>query len=484
MFDIAGFSKTVVLCVGDVMLDRFIVGEVKRISPESPVPVLNIAHTKDVPGGAANVGRNVCSLEGACILVGVIGDDEAGRKIAALLGESESIVADLVCLPDRLTAEKTRFVAQGQHLLRADREDSAPISAAVETIIVEKVARHIGHCHALVLSDYAKGVLTDRVLADCIGLARRHGVPVVVDPKSPSFSRYDGATIITPNIAETAAAVGVVATNDALAESAGHAALEQAAVDAILITRAGQGMTLVDRQAGVVHLPTSAREVFDVVGAGDTVVAALALALGAGWPMRQGASLANVAAGLVVGKRGTAVVSQSELLEELGRISLEETGQSSIKSSGVKALLGRRKTWEKERLTVGFTNGCFDILHIGHLRTLEFARRHCDRLVVGLNSDASVARLKGPSRPINGVEDRVRMLSALTCVDAVIVFEEDTPAAIIEALQPDLLVKGADYRAEEIVGASTVLARGGKVLTCPLVPDRSTTKIIEKATLS
>ena len=484
MIDLSNFSKVVILCIGDVMLDRFIIGAVRRISPESPVPVLHIGETKNVPGGAANVGRNILSLGGSCILVGVVGDDFVGRELTDQLLAGGGIIPEFVSVSDRPTAEKTRFVAQGQHLLRADREDIGPISTRAETEIIEKVARHIGECHALVLSDYAKGVLTERVTASCIKLAREHGVPVIVDPKSPKLSRYDGATVVTPNISETAAAVGVFATTDELAEVAGRAALASAAVGAILITRAEHGMTLVDREAGVVHLPASAREVFDVVGAGDTVVATLALALGTGWPLAQGARVANVAAGLVVGKHGTATVSQSELLEELGRLSLEATGQSSIKDSDVDNLLDRRKAWRKDRLTVGFTNGCFDILHIGHLRTLEFARRHCDRLVVGLNSDASVARLKGPSRPINGIEDRVRMLSALSCVDAVVVFEEDTPANIIEALEPDLLVKGADYQTTEIVGAASVLARGGKVITCPLVPDRSTTKIIEKAALA
>ena len=327
----------------------------------------------------------------------------------------------------------------------------------------------------------AKGVLTDRVIAECIALARHRGVPVVVDPKSPVLSRYDGATVVTPNIGETTAAVGIAPTTDALAEAAGRKALAGAALAAVLITRAEHGMTLVDRVHGVSHFPTNAREVFDVVGAGDTVVATLALALAAGMPLLDGARLANAAAGLVVGKRGTATVTQSELLDELGRLSIEATGESDTKYSELRGLAERRRQWGADRLKVGFTNGCFDILHIGHLHTLDFARSHCDRLIVAINSDASVRRLKGPTRPINGQDDRARMLAALTCVDAVIVFDEDTPAEIIDALQPDLLVKGADYAVGEIVGGATVLARGGQVLTCPLLPDRSTTKIIEKS---
>lgn len=484
MFDLSNFSNIKILCVGDVMLDRFVIGEVKRISPESPIPILHIKETKNVPGGAANVGRNALSLGGSCILVSVVGDDPAGRELKELLLASGGIVPDFVSVCDRPTVEKMRFVAQGQHLLRADREEAGPISTTAEIEIIDKVARHIKDCDALVLSDYAKGVLTEYVLAACIALAKEHGLSVVVDPKFPQLSRYNGATIVTPNMAEIAAAVGVLATTDASAEAAGRLALDAAAVDAILITRAELGMTLVDREAGVVHIPACAREVFDVVGAGDTVVATLALALGAGWTRAQGAQVANVAAGIVVGKQGTATVSQTEVLDELDKIGLEETGQSSVKDSDLTKLLERRKAWRADQRTVGFTNGCFDILHIGHLRTLEFARRHCDRLVVGLNSDASVARLKGPSRPINSIEDRVRLLSGLSCVDAIVVFDDDTPARIIEALEPDLLVKGADYQPAEIVGATSVLARGGMVLTCPMVPDRSTTKIIERAALA
>ena len=481
MIDLSLFSQAVVLCIGDVMLDRFVTGDVKRISPESPVPVLLVTKREDIPGGAANVGRNIVSLGGKCVLIGAIGEDVAGRELAELLAVGDRIVPDLVSIAMRPTAEKTRFVAQGQQLLRADREETAAIPPEAETAILDKVAGHIGDCRALVLSDYAKGVLTERVIVESIRLAREHNVPVIVDPKSPKLDRYRGATVVTPNSSETAAAVGVAPTTDALAEAAGRKALADAAFEAILITRAEHGMTLVERGAGVTHLAASAREVFDVVGAGDTVVATLALALCAGWPLAESARLANAAAGLVVGKRGTATVSQSELLDELGRISLIETGRSATKYSRVESLVERRKQWAKDGLSVGFTNGCFDILHIGHLHTLEFARENCDRLIVAVNGDDSVSRLKGAGRPINGVEDRVRMLSALTFVDAVVVFDEDTPGAIIDSLQPDVLVKGADYSLGEIVGASTVLGRGGKVLICPLIPDRSTTRLIERA---
>ena len=477
---VSAFSDQTVLCVGDVMLDRFVSGVVNRISPESPVPILFATGAQNIPGGAANVGRNIVALGGGCVLVGAVGDDAAGRELVHLLAQSGAIQPALVTVPARPTAEKTRFVTSGQHMLRVDREDAAPLSEAAQDQVIARVAAHIGACRALVLSDYAKGVLTDRVVRETISLARVRGVPVVVDPKSPVLSRYDGATVVTPNSGETAAATGVAPLTDALAEEAGRRALAGADIAALLITRAEHGMTLVERERAS-HFPSNAREVFDVVGAGDTVVATLSLALAAGMPLLEGARLANAAAGLVVGKRGTATVSQAELLDELGRLSIVATGESDTKVSELRGLAERRREWGAQGLKVGFTNGCFDILHIGHLHTLDFARRHCDRLIVAINADASVRRLKGPTRPINGEDDRARMLAALTCVDAVVVFEDDTPAQTIAALQPDLLVKGADYALGEIVGADIVLARGGRVLTCPLLPDRSTTKIIEKS---
>ena len=324
MIDLSSFTDTIVLCVGDVILDRFVSGDVKRISPESPVPVLLATGEQTLPGGAANVGRNVVSLGGKCILVGVIGDDAAGRELTNILAEGDGIDPDMVTVSARPTAEKTRFVSQGQHLLRLDREKTHSLSVEAEDAVIGAAARHIAGCHALVLSDYAKGALTDRVIIETIALAKNIGVPVVVDPKSPNLSRYDGATVVTPNMSETVAAVGLSPVTDALAEEAGRIALRDAALDSILITRAEHGMTLVPRDEGATHLKACAREVFDVVGAGDTVVATLALALGSRRPLEESARLANVAAGLVVGKRGTATVSRSELLDELGRISLHQ----------------------------------------------------------------------------------------------------------------------------------------------------------------
>lgn len=480
MSELPDFTKIRVLCVGDVMLDRFVEGSVQRISPESPVPIVLRQNTTNVPGGAANVGRNVSALGGRCTLVGAVGDDPIGAELQALLSACGRIDPVMVVDAARPTIEKVRFVAQGQHLLRVDREQPGDVSREGARDIVAEVEKRIADHDVLILSDYAKGVLTDALIADVIAAARKAGVPVVVDPKSPRLGRYAGATVVTPNANETMEATGIVVVEDADAERAGTAALAMADIAAILITRAGRGMSLVDRNGEVAHLSASAREVFDVVGAGDTVVATLALCLGSGMEMTDAARLANAAAGLVVGKHGTATISRSELADELARLSHVGLVPSQLKVISASRAVALRSQWEREGLTVGFTNGCFDILHVGHIQILEFARAQCDRLIVAVNDDASVRRLKGPSRPINHEADRAQILGAFGFVDAVTVFSEDTPYELIRVLQPDVLVKGADYAIEQVVGHDIVQQRGGRVVTFDLVPGRSTTNIIAR----
>jgi D-beta-D-heptose 7-phosphate kinase / D-beta-D-heptose 1-phosphate adenosyltransferase len=481
MTDLPEFDTVRVLCVGDVMLDRFVQGRVNRISPESPVPIIQMDAIESVPGGAANVGRNVSALGGRCTLVGAIGRDAVGGELGALLGACGRVDPALVVDDCRPTIEKVRFVAGGQHLLRADREEPGDVSAEAGRDIVIRIAERIREHDVLVLSDYAKGVLTDAVIAGAIGIAAEAGVPVVVDPKSTRLARYAGATVVTPNAKEAAAATGIEILSDADAERAGHKAVADAGIGAILLTRSEHGMTLVTQDGAVAHAPASAREVFDVVGAGDTVVATLALCLGAGLALDQAARIANAAAGVVVGKRGTATLTRSELADELNRLSRIGVSPSQMKVMPAESAISLRQQWERDGLTVGFTNGCFDILHVGHVGILEFARSQCDRLIVGVNADASVSRLKGPTRPINREEDRAQILGAFGFVDAVVVFGEDTPYGLIERLQPDVLVKGADYTIEQVVGHDIVQKRGGKVVTFELVPGRSTSNIIAKA---
>lgn len=479
MTSIDKFSHVRVLCVGDVMLDRFVSGQVRRISPESPVPVLSISSSTCFPGGAANVARNIASLGGACTLISVVGQDAIARELRATIEGMAGVRCEFCVSADRPTSEKIRFVAQGQHMLRADAEVSTPIDAATEAEVLKRITQLARAHDVLVLSDYAKGLLTDRVIREAIAVAKTHQLPVVVDPKSADLTRYRGATVITPNGKEVFDATGIDALeDDALACQAGDVILRAAEVDSVLLTRAHRGMTLVRPGAPALHIQASAREVFDVVGAGDTVIATLALGLGAHLEMSEAARLANLAAGVVVGKRGTATVTQTELVDELGR-----TQRGSLQALRDK-ILSREEavelthTWRKNGFKVGFTNGCFDILHVGHLAILGFSRQHCGRLVVAVNSDASVKRLKGPERPINSQDDRAMVLAALAFVDAVVIFDEDTPLELIQALNPDVLIKGADYTVDKIVGADHVLAHGGQVLTCELVPGKSTTKVV------
>jgi D-beta-D-heptose 7-phosphate kinase/D-beta-D-heptose 1-phosphate adenosyltransferase len=478
--ELPDFDNMRVLCVGDVMLDRFISGEVNRISPESPVPIVHIAHTESVPGGAANVGRNISDLGGRCTLIGAVGNDAVGRELTELLGGCGRVEPVMVVDSTRPTIEKVRFVAQGQQLLRADWEKPGDIADETAREILSHATALVQDHHVIVLSDYAKGVLTDTVIAGLIALAHDANVPIIVDPKTAKLARYAGATVVTPNVKEAALATGMEASSDEEAEQAGLAILEMAGIAAVLLTRSQRGMTLVSSDRTVTHMRASAREVFDVVGAGDTVVATLALGLAAGLDLVGASRVANAAAGVVVGKHGTATVSRSELSEELTRLSRIGLSPSQMKVMSTAHALLQRGQWERDGLKVGFTNGCFDILHVGHVGILEFARAQCDRLIVGVNADSSVRRLKGPGRPVNSEEDRAQVLGALGFVDSVVIFTEDTPLELIRQLQPDILVKGADYSIDQIVGADIVQERGGQVVTFDLVPGRSTSNVIAR----
>jgi D-beta-D-heptose 7-phosphate kinase/D-beta-D-heptose 1-phosphate adenosyltransferase len=473
------FSGVRVLCVGDVMLDRFVSGEVKRISPESPVPVLSVTHRQSFPGGAANVARNVASLGGRCTLVSVIGRDPVGIELKNAIHSIEGLSCEFCVAPDRPTSEKTRFVAHGQHMLRTDAEATLCVDAQIEAAILSSIERLAAAHDVLVLSDYAKGLLTDRLIKGAIAIAEAHHLPVAADPKSVNLARYAGATVLTPNAKEALDATGIdPSEDDAKAEAAAAAILRDCGVQNVLLTRAHHGMTLMGQGLGAAHIRASAREVFDVVGAGDTVIATLALAMGAQVALADAARLANVAAGIVVGKRGTATVTQTELADELARVESGTLQALESKIMSLTEVLHLAQTWRKNGLKLGFTNGCFDILHVGHLSILSFARQHSGKLIVAVNSDASVRRLKEAGRPINAEQDRAMVLAALSVVDAVVVFNEDTPLAMIEQINPDVLVKGGDYSVETIVGAQHVLAKGGTVLVCPLIPGRSTTRVL------
>lgn len=482
MLDYLRFSEVEVLCIGDVMLDCFVSGDVSRISPEGPVPVMRASAEHYFAGGAANVARNISSLGASCSLIGVTGRDGNSDKLANLLQHGVGgVTPNFVTLEGRPTTIKTRFLGHGQQMLRVDFEDSSPITTRDEDAVIKMAASLVPDHQVVILSDYAKGLLSERVVKEIISVCRQHSRPVVIDPKTSDFTRYAGAAIVTPNQKETQAVTGVWAESDEQAEHAGEIILSRFEIDAVLITRAERGMTLVQRNQRPVHIKAEAREVFDVVGAGDTVIATLAAALGSGVALADAARAANAAAGIVVGKKGTATVSAAELREALSHDT--STGEISAADKlntwdDVRALA---EDWKIDGLRVGFTNGCFDILHVGHIRLLQFAREQCDRLIVGVNSDNSVKRLKGPLRPINMEADRAELLGALSFVDSVVLFENDTPFELIQNICPDVLIKGADYKIEDIVGADVVLGNGGRVVTFEIVPGKSTTATIARS---
>lgn len=463
------------------MLDRYVSGNVNRISPEGPVPVMAVTSESDLPGGAANVAKNVTALGARCTLIGVIGFDAGGRALKTLLNSVEGISVEFVESAGRPTTTKTRFIGQNQQIFRVDHEDISPINQNEEDRLIEKILPLIPHHNIVVLSDYAKGVLSKRLVSTVINTSQEYMCPVIVDPKVADLSLFSGAAVITPNQKETHAVAGIWPISDIEAEHAAAQLLSQFDIESVLITRAERGMTFLPRNGDAIHIRAEAREVYDVVGAGDTVIATLAVAMAAGAEREQAARIANTAAGIVVGKRGTATVSARELDDAFARnkgLDAPLPGTNIEDRSELQALANK---WRQDGLKVGFTNGCFDILHVGHIRMLQFARQRCDRLIVGVNNDQSVRRLKGPTRPINCETDRAELLGALSFVDALILFEEDTPLELIRLTEPDVLIKGADYTIDKIIGADFVLERGGEVLTFEIVPGKSTTSTINRS---
>jgi D-beta-D-heptose 7-phosphate kinase / D-beta-D-heptose 1-phosphate adenosyltransferase len=475
-------AKQTILCVGDLMLDDFVYGEVTRISPEAPTPVLAVARSEIEIGGAGNVARNIAALGARCLFVGLIGKDMAGQTLTEAFAKLDgSIVPHLVVDAGRHTTRKVRFVSEhhSAHLMRADWETAEPASAASEAAVIAEAEAVLPRAAAVVLSDYAKGVLSERVIRAIIDKARKLGIPVVVDPKGHDYSIYRGATLITPNRQELGAAVHRPVTTEA---EIAKAAAELAGIvesEAVLVTRSEEGMTLHVAGQAPLHIPAYPVKVRDVSGAGDTVAAVMAVLLAMKAPFDSAMRAANAAAAVVVGKRGTSTVTLAELRHRiLPAASLAPEDKIVFDWS---MLDERLADWRRHGLRIGFTNGCFDLLHRGHVKLLAEARAACDRLVVGLNSDASTSRLKGPSRPINPAEGRAEVLAALEAVDLVVVFEEDTPIELIKRVRPDVLVKGADYKREDVVGREVVEQAGGDVILVDLVPGHSTTAIVQRA---
>ncbi|GAA0350753.1 bifunctional D-glycero-beta-D-manno-heptose-7-phosphate kinase/D-glycero-beta-D-manno-heptose 1-phosphate adenylyltransferase HldE [Morganella psychrotolerans] len=461
------FQKAVVLVVGDVMLDRYWHGPTSRISPEAPVPVVKVTEIEERPGGAANVAMNIASLGANSRLVGLTGIDDAARALTERLNEV-NVRCDFVGLPTHPTITKLRVLSRNQQLLRLDFEEG--FADVDPQPMLERIEQALPHIGALVLSDYAKGALAH--VEAMIALARKSGVPVLIDPKGTDFARYRGATLLTPNMSEFEAVAGKC-TDNADIEEKGLKVIRDFDLQALLITRSEQGMSLLRQGMPALHLPTLAQEVFDVTGAGDTVIGVLATSLAAGKTLDESCVLANAAAGVVVGKIGTSTVSPVELENAVrGR---SENGFGVMTENELhQAVAAARQRGEK----VVMTNGCFDILHAGHVSYLANARKLGDRLIVAVNSDASTKRLKGESRPVNPLDQRMIVLGALGAVDWVVPFEEDTPQRLIAAVLPDILVKGGDYRPEEIAGSEEVWAAGGEVKVLNFEDGISTTNII------
>jgi D-beta-D-heptose 7-phosphate kinase/D-beta-D-heptose 1-phosphate adenosyltransferase len=461
------FETARVLIVGDVILDRYWYGTTARISPEAPVPVVHVKKTEDRPGGAGNVAINVTSLGAHATLIGVTGDDAEAvtlqqqlmeRRVSCVFSKSRDVK----------TVTKLRVLSQQQQLIRLDFEDPASIQQT--SSLFADFEAQLEFADVVVLSDYAKGAITDA--SRFIQLARAAGKQVLVDPKGSDFSRYHGASLITPNLKEFEAVVGPSGSDEELADKA-IKLCNSLALDALLVTRSEQGMTLVQANGVVTHLPAKAREVFDVTGAGDTVIGTLAASLAAGHNLVHATALANTAAGIVVGHVGAASVTLQELEAALHEF-VVDSNKGLSEEDLILAIQAARLRGE----TIVMTNGCFDILHAGHVQYLEEARSLGDRLIIAVNDDASVARLKGPQRPINGLQNRCRVLAALSSVDWVIAFSEDTPERIINRIIPNVLVKGGDYSPEQIAGAQCVTDHGGSVRVLPFRDNCSTSAII------
>jgi len=474
------FHSARVLVVGDLMLDRFVYGSISRISPEAPVPVIAIDRSEDMPGGAANVARNIAMLGGVSTVIGVTGDDQAGLDLCKQLGALPSVKSSLIRDCSRPTTVKVRYLADRQHVLRTYIESTSAIAQSIANQVIAGVMAALDDVDVVVVSDYAKGLLCEDLVREICRLASIARREVIVDPKSADFARYSGASVITPNRQELQRACGFPLHSEQDIIRAGQMMLENDFCRDLLVTRGGDGMTLFESGGAVHHLKALTKEVFDVSGAGDTVIATLALARAAGATMLEGVTLANLAAGIVVGKAGTAATTPIEMSATLDQASAAAHSCKVLTRSHAIHLC---QQWKSEGLNVGFTNGCFDLLHPGHVSLLQQARCMVDRLVVGVNSDHSVSRLKGPSRPIQSEMSRATILASLRSVDAVVVFAEDTPLDLIRELQPDVLIKGGDYTIDTVVGAELVSSWGGRVALIDLVDGYSTTRTVEQLML-
>ncbi len=470
-----GAAKIRALVVGDLMLDEYVWGSTDRISPEAPVPVVDVKHEDSRLGGAGNVINNLMALNCHIDVVSIVGDDDDGSSLLRIL-EERGVEKHGVCTHSgRVTSRKTRVFASNQQVVRIDREIRSDISVENEDYIITYVKAAISSLDVIFVSDYQKGVLTNRLLKAVIDIGREAKVPVLVDPKGGDYGKYHGASLLTPNRNEVELATGIKIKDETSLLEAGRKLRSELELEALVITRSEEGMTVFSA-AGEFTLPTVAREVYDVSGAGDTVLSLFGLGMVQKLPLESSACLANLGAGIVVGKVGTSTVSAQELLTASDMMASGTDQKIQTTQSLQNILAGER---QKDK-TIVFTNGCFDLLHVGHVKLLQAARKLGDLLVLGLNSDDSIRRLKGPSRPLIGQEERAHILAALNCVDYVVIFDEDTPLEVITLLHPDILVKGSDYTPEGVVGRELVESYGGRVELIHFFDGKSTTNIINK----
>lgn len=464
------------LVIGDLMLDEYLWGKAERISPEAPVQVVDVLREDLRLGGAGNVSNNLLALGCKVSVASVIGNDENGAALLEVFNRTGIAYTGIFMETGRRTGRKTRVLAANQQIVRIDRESRTPLSPDMEESLCQWLRDNIQNFDILLVSDYLKGVLTRPVLETLITTARQMEIPVLVDPKGTDYQKYCGATILTPNRKEAEAASGIAIHDDETLKNAADILKSTIQLENLLITRSEEGMSLFTSSGEHLHIPTVAREVFDVTGAGDTVLAVLACGLAGGLNMAESAWLSNIAAGIAVAKLGTSIVTPAEIIAAVAQD--HPDSDSKIKNRDVLAEITAAERAKGRQIV--FTNGCFDLLHAGHVKYLQAARRLGDILILGLNSDSSVRRLKGPKRPLICEEERGHLMAALDCIDYVCLFNEDTPLELITALKPHILVKGGDYTIDGVVGKEIVEANGGRVELIPFVDGKSTTNIIEK----
>lgn len=481
MFTIKKDPRVDILVLGDLILDHYIEGQVKRISPEAPVPILFQMAERDVLGGAGNVANNISALGATVYLVGVLGDDDAARRFSEL-AKNQKILISAILDSKRNTSQKTRLVGDRQQLLRVDNETIDEIDNEIEIKIIDLIGKMINKVKGVIISDYKKGLLTPFVLQQTIKLANASNVPVFVDPKGDNYIYYRGADYVKPNRLELETLTNLSCKSISDVEAAAAFLIQEIGSN-VLVTLSQDGMILINKDRKKISFPTQAREVYDVSGAGDTAIASFSFAIVQGATPENAAQFANIASGLAVSKIGTAAITFDEISLEIKKY-FSHDGETQGNYVSLTEASKIRDEWRARGFLVGFTNGCFDLLHPGHISLLRGASDACDRLIVAINSDDSVKRLKGPTRPIQSELARAEILGALECVDLVVIFDEETPLEVIKAIKPDALIKGADYQEEDIVGAKFVKSDGGKVVRVNLRDGYSTTNLVNKSNLT